>query len=486
MDDATHARLGAALLSAGLLLCAALPATAQTVEAEADSVMARLNDARAQQLDLIAPSHFQRALERLSQARQRLQEGGSISDIRDRLARARESLSRAEELREVGNVLLKQAIAAREEALRANATEFAPEVWQRASAELLRAGREVEDGDQNDARERAEEARRRFREAQLLAIERNLLGRARELRQRARDGDAPDRAPSTYARADSLLRSAESLLRRDPSSQSRAGSLAESAAAEFRHSARIAAQADTFDRDGGVEDLMLRAESEIGRVASALDFEPRFADGLAPATDDVLAAVRSLQEERTSLQERVVALRGEVDTARARIDTLRQRLARLGESQEQVAAELERRRRREARLEDVRTLFSTDEAEVLTRGNDLVIRLIGLQFASGSTEIRPEHFSLLTKVRSVIREFPAAPVTIQGHTDSRGNDDLNQSLSVRRAVAVREYLLANTTMSADRLHAEGYGETQPIATNDTPEGRSTNRRIDIVLDLSEP
>ena len=477
--------LAAALMAMGVLL-APTAASGQSIEAQVDSVNARLNAARSDRLHLIAPRHFQRAIERLSEARQRLEAGGSINAIRDRLSEARQALTRAEELRDVGNVLLERAMAAREEALRANATEFAPEAYQRASAELLRAGREVEDGDQNDARDRAEEARERFREAQLLAIERNLLGRARELRQRARDRDARDRAPRTFARADSLLRSAESLLQQDPSSQSRAGSLAESAADEFRHAARIAAQADTFDRDGGIEDLMLRAEGQIGRVASALDFEPQFADGLGPTTEDVLAAVRSLQEERSSLQDRVETLRQDVDGARTRIDSLRQRLARLGESQEQVAAELEERRRREARLRDVRTLFSSDEAEVLTRGDELVIRLLGLQFASGSAEIRPEHFSLLTKVRSVIREFPGAPVTIQGHTDSRGNDELNQSLSVRRAIAVREYLLANTTMSADRIDAEGYGETQPIATNETPEGRSTNRRIDILLDLSGP
>ena len=485
MSRTTRPLLGAALVSLGVLLAPAA-ASAQSIEAQVDSVSARLNAARSDHLHLIAPRHFQRAIERLSEARQRLEAGGSINAIRERLAEARQELSRAEELREVGAVLLKRAIAAREEALRANATEFAPEAYQRASAELLRAGREVEDGDQNDARDRAEEARRRFREAQLLAIERNLLGRARELRERARERDARDRSPRLYARADSLLRSAESLLRQDPSSQSRAASLAESAAAEFRHATRISAQADTFDRDGGIEDLVLRAESQIRRVASALDFEPEFADGLEPATDDVLAAVRSMQDERAGLQERVRTLRAEVDTGQARLDSLRQRLARLGESQEQVAAELRERRRREARLRDVRTLFSSEEAEVLTRGDELVLRLIGLQFASGSADIRPEHFSLLTKVRSVIREFPDAPVTIQGHTDSRGNDELNQSLSVRRAIAVREYLLANTTMSADRIDAEGYGESQPIASNDTQEGRSMNRRIDIVLDISGP
>jgi len=476
---------GAALPALAALLLAA-PALAQGIEAEVDSVSARLNAARSQQLHLIAPRHFQRASERLAEARQRLQSGGSISGIRDRLEQARQSLARAEELREVGSVLLKQAIQAREDALGDNAPEFAPDAWDEAMSRLLRAGREVEDGDQNDARRRAEEARERFREAQLLAIERNLLGPARDLRQRARQWDAPERSPRTFARADSLLRTAESLLRQDPTSRNRAGSLAESAADQFRHSLRIAAQSDTFDRDDGIEDVVLRAESQIARVASALNYEPRFASGLAPATDEALAAVRSLQEDRDDLQERLQELRAEIEGAEGRIDSLRSRLAELGEEQGRVAAELEERRRREQRLREVRTLFDPGEAEVLTRGDQLLMRLVGLQFASGSAEIRPEHFSLLTKVRSAIREFPGVSITVRGHTDSRGNDDFNQSLSQRRAIAVREYLLANMAISADRITAEGYGESEPIATNETAEGRSQNRRIDILLDLPEP
>jgi outer membrane protein OmpA-like peptidoglycan-associated protein len=466
---------------AGLALPAS--AVAQTVEGQVDAVGEELNEARSQQLHLIAPRHFQRAAEKLSEARQRLEEGRSINDIRDRLAEARQALSRAAELREVGSVLLRDAMAAREDALAANAPDFAPEIWEEGASRLHEAGREVEDGDQNDARQKAAEAQTKFREAERTAIERSLLGDARELRQRARDGDAHEKAPRTYARADSLLGDADAALRQGPSGQQRAGELAESSADQFRHALRIAAQADTFDRDDGVEALMLRSEQQIARVAETLDFEPRFSDGLASATEQVLAAVRSLQEDRSALEERVAGLRADLDEADGRIDSLRQRLAQLGEEQAEVSAQLAERRRQEERLRAIRGIFSPDEAEVLIRGDELHLRLLGLQFASGSAEIRPDHFSLLTKVRRAIRELPDAPIVVQGHTDARGNDEYNQSLSQRRAIAVREYLLANMSMSADRIRAEGYGETEPIATNDTEEGRSKNRRIDIVLEM---
>jgi outer membrane protein OmpA-like peptidoglycan-associated protein len=65
-----------------------------------------------------------------------------------------------------------------------------------------------------------------------------------------------------------------------------------------------------------------------------------------------------------------------------------------------------------------------------------------------------------------------------------GNDAANQALSQRRAIAVRDYLLSNVAMSADRITAVGYGKNRPIAPNDTAAGRARNRRIDVTIDAS--
>ena len=85
----------------------------------------------------------------------------------------------------------------------------------------------------------------------------------------------------------------------------------------------------------------------------------------------------------------------------------------------------------------------------------------------------------------MIREFPEARVVVEGHTDSQGNEARNQDLSRRRAIAVREYLLSNIAMSADRITAVGYGESSPIAPNDSEAGRARNRRIEITLTFDE-
>lgn len=465
-------------------------ARAQGVESQVEAASERLVEARSDQLDLIAPRLFRQAHEALVEARRRLDEEGDIREIRDRLATFREALGRARDLESVGRALLEEALAAREDGLAAGAPELAPELWSEAGERLRDAGEEVEDGDREDARERASEAARAFREAERTAVRADVLGRARELRTSARDGGAGDRAPRTLARADSLMARAEEILRGDLDRQGEARPMAERAAREFRHAARIAAVADTFrDRDAGIEALLLRGEAQLARVADSLGLEAEFQDGLEPVTDQIAASVRSLQRDRANLQEELAGVREELSAelaaARSRSDSLRQRLEELGERVATVSEELRERREREARLREVRAIFSEDEAEVILTGDQLVVRLVGMSFPVGSAEIQSDSYSMLTKLQRVIRQFPDAPVTITGHTDSRGNDEANQQLSTRRAIAVREYLLANMAVTADRFTSRGFGESQPIATNETEEGRARNRRIDVRLDLSE-
>jgi len=106
--------------------------------------------------------------------------------------------------------------------------------------------------------------------------------------------------------------------------------------------------------------------------------------------------------------------------------------------------------------------------------------LSGITFLFGSDEITPEGKSILDEVINVLTEHSNFDVAIEGHTDSVGNDALNQELSQRRAQSVLNYL-TNNGIQTTRLSASGYGETLPIADNDTAEGRAVNRRIEFAV-----
>lgn len=101
-------------------------------------------------------------------------------------------------------------------------------------------------------------------------------------------------------------------------------------------------------------------------------------------------------------------------------------------------------------------------------------------FATNSAELRPESKTELDRLKKMLEDNPTMRIQINGHTDNEGDDQKNQQLSENRAKSVREYLIQQGIV-AIRMTAKGFGETQPIDTNDTPQGRAANRRTEFVV-----
>ncbi|XKG48714.1 OmpA family protein [Halomonas sp.] len=101
-----------------------------------------------------------------------------------------------------------------------------------------------------------------------------------------------------------------------------------------------------------------------------------------------------------------------------------------------------------------------------------------VNFAFDSSELLPQAEMTLDEVARRLREHTDVRIRIEGHTDSRGSDQYNQSLSERRANSVRSYL-ASQGVAGNRMIAVGYGEQRPVASNQTDEGRALNRRVEI-------
>lgn len=104
--------------------------------------------------------------------------------------------------------------------------------------------------------------------------------------------------------------------------------------------------------------------------------------------------------------------------------------------------------------------------------------VIDIQFDTNKYNIKPMYHEELKKLGDFLNEFPNAKGTIEGHTDCVGSKAANQILSQRRAESVRTYIIKNFKIAPDRIKAKGYGETKPIASNKTKEGRAKNRRIE--------
>lgn len=103
----------------------------------------------------------------------------------------------------------------------------------------------------------------------------------------------------------------------------------------------------------------------------------------------------------------------------------------------------------------------------------------GILFDTGSDRIRPESDATLNEIAAVLKAHADLRLEVAGHTDNTGSDEANQSLSDKRAASVKKSLMAKG-IGADRLDSKGYGSSMPAASNDTPEGKQTNRRVELI------
>ncbi|MGV0027642.1 OmpA family protein [Phormidesmis priestleyi] len=108
-------------------------------------------------------------------------------------------------------------------------------------------------------------------------------------------------------------------------------------------------------------------------------------------------------------------------------------------------------------------------------------------FDFDKSELRPTAKPTLAKLSLLLKNYKSAPVAINGHTDSKGSDEYNQTLSNKRAESVKTYLSQNFGIDASRLQPQGFGKNQPIAPNanpdgsDNPQGRQKNRRVEVII-----
>jgi outer membrane protein OmpA-like peptidoglycan-associated protein len=134
--------------------------------------------------------------------------------------------------------------------------------------------------------------------------------------------------------------------------------------------------------------------------------------------------------------------------------------------------------RQEAKL---RAQLEGTGVSVTRVGDTVVLNMPGnVTFATDSANISADFYPVLDSVALVINEFKQTYVDVVGHTDSTGAADYNQNLSERRASSVARYLQSREVLP-ERVLTRGMGESSPIASNDTPEGRALNRRVEIIL-----
>lgn len=445
----------------------------------ADQALKEANDANA---SLLSPDNYDEGIELYQEAAKALRDGDNLQDIREKLEEAVTYFKKAKEATKLAEVTFTGALAARNDAIDAGAPQYAIERWKDAEDEFNGAAKELEDGDARDAKSEAANAEKMYRNAELTAIKSSILGSARSMIKNAEEIDAEDQAPKTLEKAKQLVQDTEEALENSRYDTDEARNLAKQAEYEAKHALYLHKYIEQLDRnDRTREEVILMAEEPLKRVAGELLINAEFDKGYESVADTIIQKINLLNDSLSRQHQEIESLTQEYINLETANRELRTKIEELTNERTEISQRVEAMNQFRQRFETINNLFTSEEARVIRDGNNAIIRLRGLNFDVGKSEIKPEHFSLLSKVKRAINTFPKSKVTIEGHTDSQGGDELNMKLSKERASAVMSYLLANMDIEPLRMEAEGYGETNPIANNETAQGRTLNRRIDIVI-----
>jgi outer membrane protein OmpA-like peptidoglycan-associated protein len=406
-----------------------------------------IDEARSNQVDIFAPTSFVRAEAFLAESRKGLSRGDKPSVILQNVENGRAQLKIAEGMTKRVKDTLPDLVKARDLARAAGGMNFQGE-YTELENQFLELTKEVEVGNLSRAQRNQSRVAERFRGLELQAIKEQNIGEARKLISQAEKEGARKNAPKTLLEAKKKLAEADAFITKNRYQKEKIHTLASDALLLSGRALQVTLKSNTI-RTMRPEDITLWVEGMLHTTANSLSAPDMRDKALETQVENILGSITALQEDHRFMMDKVKA-----QNAEKRFNQL---------------------------FSEVRGFFDSDEAEVYKEGSKLVIRLKAIRFPVGKYVILPNNYSLLTKVQRAIRTFGEPDVIIEGHTDSTGSEVNNQLLSENRAEAVRSYLVANKTLSMEKIDAAGYGSKRPLASNKTAKGRAINRRIDVII-----
>lgn len=432
----TKLSLGIAMMA--LAACASKPPHMQNLPDTADasveieSTQRMLNEAKESNLDVLSPKNYERAADRLSDAREALVKGKSKEKILENIAASRGWIEEAQNRGQITGAAVKTLSDARTGAVRATAPTLYPKDFKRADEETKDLAADAEKGDLASITKRGDKLTNMYRELEEKSVQKTYLGEAQVNLDAAKKEEAAKYSPKTYEITRSKVEAAESLIKTNP----RDVDAITRAATDATEQSKFLLSVNKQTKVGNTEDLVLQNEKQRRMIGGM--------EAGAAASEAALAqANKNLAQTNATLEQKTAALK----TA-----------------------------------EELRKTLKPNEAEVFVENNAVKVRLKGVQFGSNSAVLNKKSTALLEKVDTALGTVGAKSITVEGYTDSVGPDEKNQAISEKRAEAVQNYMVNKGKLSSNQIKAVGRGEENPISDNKTARGRSENRRIDLVIE----
>ena len=297
-----------------------------------------------------------------------------------------------------------------------------------------------------------DELQKKYLVLETKAVQFSELNGAKQAIDQASNNDADDLAPKSLRTASLDYKTAMNIIGQSPRSPD-----------VYKNSVDVALTSATQLSD--VMNVILGAKGTPEHIAVQIVKQKR---ALGELSTNLKSTKQSLQSTKQSLQEK----EGKLKQTEGILKTQEEQLAR---ASTQV--------RFQQAMDEAQKVIPSSDALVYQQGTKLIFRLKRINFQSGKAVIPESSKQLIQKVDAIIKKLDAEKVVVEGHTDSVGSAEVNKKLSNHRAAAVANYLFS--LKGGYKLTYAGYGESYPIASNETKEGRATNRRVDLVVSVKQ-
>lgn len=449
---------------------------------EASSLLTKANE---DNLAFFAPEQMKEA-QRVYESALKGAKAGKL----DAVALSQEAVARAKAARvqsDSAKYTFEEVLLAREKALSVNAATVSPKEFSEAEDAFSKAIAQLELGQEARAKRDIEALKNQYLAIELNALKKNMLSFAQQAVASAEKADLDDVAPRTVAQAKDELKLAVATLEANRTDTAKANVHSNRAIWLIKQAEGIADINSYFDNAKfDEEQKILWYQEQLSSVVSPINTAVQFNNMNKEVVAGLRQQVASIASNNETLSAQLNSAQMEVQQITVDSQTRESKLERdtaqaLMQAQMQREKEIAIKKADDERFASVQSMFTEQEATVYRQRDNVLIRAQGFSFKPGGSEIESSNFVMLNKITDAIRRFPNADVVVSGHTDATGSAELNLTLSKARAEVVANFITQVSDIDSERVTFNGFGKDKPVASNETPEGRAENRRVEILI-----
>lgn len=364
--------------------------------------------------------------------------------------RLRDALKSADSSR----TILREVLSSRKKAIVAKADILYVDEYQDLEDTLKDASVYIEKGKESKAKKLRSELIKGYSTLELKSLKTDLSKKAKETLAQAKKRDAFNYAPKTIKLAQDELELCVHVINAGRTQIAKAKHHADRSIYYANKAIQITETSKSFERrDFSSEDIILWHQKQLNTINSPFG--------------------KKLKLDKSSYDV-VVTMKNKIKAVLAQSNEVSQADKKL------LKAKAANKKAKE-RYAKIRKMFTKKEAYVYRQVNNVLLETHAFNFNIGGSEISSNNFELLEKILAAIKLFDNPNIIVKGHTDSSGSARQNMNLSQLRANTVAKFLIKVGKINRKKVKSKGYGESRPIANNESKAGRKRNRRIEILI-----